>query len=59
MSEGENCCDQREKLEATLQLEWQSLSAKNEQLTTEISFLKAELEALKSSSDVKQQDAKV
>ena len=57
MSEGENCCDQRENLEATLQLERQSLSAKNEQLTTEISFLKAELQALKSSSDVKQQEA--
>ena len=57
MSEGENRCDQREKLEATLQLEQQSLSAKNEQLTTEISFLKAELEALRSSSNVKQQEA--
>ena len=33
------------------------MSAKNEQLTTEISFLKAELEALKSSSNVKQQEA--
>ena len=57
MSECENRCDQGQKLEATLQLERQSLTAKNEQLTTEISFLKAELEALRSSSNVKQQVA--
>ena len=55
MSEGEN---QKEELVATLQLERQSLTAKNEQLKTEVSFLKAELDALKSSSNIKQQEAK-
>ena len=46
LSEGENLCDQREELVAALQSEQWSLTDKNEQLTTEISFLKAELEAL-------------
>ena len=59
MSEGEGRCDQlkqREEFVAALQLERQNLTDKNEQLTTEISSLKAELQALKHSSNVEQQE---